>query len=274
MNKTEQDFAVDPATARQIALIISSCDDFFDTWRPFTHFFRKFWPDCPFESYLIVNELPVVADLFEAMAIGPDRGWASNLRQTLEQISQPYILYLQDDYFLTTRVNTAQILEDCKWCIANDADSLCFCAYPQPEPGFVSVTENFGLAPPDSEGRTRCQFAFWKKSALLRLLREGESAWEMESRGSERTRNMKIMVYEREKAAPIRYLSSAIVRGLWTREALDLCRSEGIPLSLGLRGRHRPGQKLKKIRRAWGRIARRIALKVRGEKPFDLTINS
>ena len=256
--------------ADRIALVISSCDDFCDTWRPFACFFAKFWPDCPFATFLIVNKFPVISDLFEPIAVGADRGWASNFRYALRRIEQQYVLYLQDDYFIERPVDTQRILEDCAWCIGHGVDSLCFSAYPQPQPGFVAVTERFGRAPRDSDGRTRCQFTLWKKSALLQVLREGETAWEMEARGSQRTRAMEVMVYTSVANAPMRYLWSAIVRGLWAPEALAMCEAQGIPVRPRLRGIYRPRQQLKKARRAISRFALRIWIATRRGAPADL----
>lgn len=256
--------------ARRIALVVSSCDAFCDTWQPFTYFFLKQWPDCPFETYLIINELRVVSDVLKPINVGPDRGWASNFRRALEGLPHDYVLYLQDDYFLNAPVDTARIVNDCAWCVANDADSLCFRGYPAPQPGYTPVTPQFGLAPLDSDGRTRCQFALWKKSALMHVLREGETAWEMESRGSERTLDMKVLVYGRRDDAPIRYLSSAIVRGLWVREAIAMCRDAGIPIRPRVRGLYERGQQFKKVRRVLSRFALRAWLMLRGNRPVDL----
>ncbi len=256
--------------AQRIALVVSSCDDFCDTWKPFAHFFAKFWPDCPFKSYLLINELPVIADKIEPFHVGPDRGWASNFRYLLERIPFKYILYLQDDYFIERPVDTATVLEDCAWCLQNDADSLCFSGYPQPQPGYQPVTDRFGKAPLDSDGRTRCQFAFWKKSALMNVLREGETAWEMESRGSPRTRDMNILVYARGSESPMKYLASAIVRGLWVPEAIEMCRADGAPIRPRLRGIYRPGGKAKKLRRTLSRIALRSWITLRGRRAIDL----
>lgn len=254
----------------QIALVISSCDDFCDTWRPFTFFLAKFWPDCPFDTFLITNEQPVLADLFKPIPVGLDRGWASNFRLALTRVPHEYVLYLQDDYFLEAPVNTARVVEDCAWCIMRKVDSLCFAAYPEPQPGYVPVTERFGRAPLDSDGRTRCQFSLWKKNSLLEVLREGETAWEMESRGSERTRDMEIMLYACRSATPVRYLSSAIVRGLWVPEALQMCRAAGVPIAPRLRAIYRRGQQFKKVRRMLSRYALRRWLKTQKGKPLDL----
>src|SRR2546423_4407905 len=92
------------AFASSVAVVVSSCDAFFDAWRPFVFFFRKHWSDCPFPVSLIVNRLRVVSKFVRPISIGPDREWASNMMTALGSISQPYILYFQEDYFLNGRV--------------------------------------------------------------------------------------------------------------------------------------------------------------------------
>ena len=86
--------------ASSVAIVVSSCDAFFDAWRPFVFFFRKHWSDCPFPIFLIVNRLRVRSNFLQPITVGPDRDWASNMQVALAQITQPYVLYLQEDYFL------------------------------------------------------------------------------------------------------------------------------------------------------------------------------
>src|SRR3954464_3533817 len=37
--------------ASSVAIVVSSCDAFFDTWRPFVFFFRQHWGDYPFARF-------------------------------------------------------------------------------------------------------------------------------------------------------------------------------------------------------------------------------
>src|SRR5205085_546238 len=87
------------AFASSVAVIVSSCDAFFDAWRPFVFFFRKHWGDCPFPVFLIVNRLKVRSAIIQPISVGPDREWASNMATALASISHPYVLYFQEDYF-------------------------------------------------------------------------------------------------------------------------------------------------------------------------------
>src|SRR5205085_9265187 len=139
---------------------------------------------------------------------------------------------------------------DLDYAIANDVDAFYFRARAQLESDFQPLNERFGVVPVESDGRTRCQLSLWKRESLLSILRDGETAWEMESRGSERTREMKILSYGTRENAPISYLMSAIVRGLWTREALAMCAEAGVEIAPPLRKTYSPNEWLQGWRRA------------------------
>jgi len=104
--------------ARSVAILVSSCDAFFDAWRPFHYFFRKHWPECPFSVYLIVNQLRVRSNTFQIIAVGEDRGWASNMKVALRQLKEPRVLYLQEDYFLNGAVRPDQLAADLDYAFA------------------------------------------------------------------------------------------------------------------------------------------------------------
>jgi hypothetical protein len=247
--------------AGSVAVMVSSCDAFFDAWAPFAAFLRKFWTDCPFEIFLIVNHLRVRSDLLKSIAVGEDRGWSSNMQTALKQIAHPYVLYLQEDYFLVSPVQTAQLAEDFALVMETDADSLCFRARTKPDEGFRSINDRFGEVPLQSDGRTRCQVTLWKRTALESILRDGETAWNFEARGSTRTQQMRILSYARRENTPIPYLMSAISRGLWMPDAIKLCREHQVNVDWNFRPDYslRPWQR--RLRRAIGRSRLRRELR-------------
>ena len=196
--------------ARSVAIVVSSCDAFFDAWRPFAFFFRKHWRDCPFPIFLIVNQLRVHSDIIRPITVGRDRGWADNMAVALNQIAEPYVLYFQEDYFLNGPVNQEQLAADFAYAFERDAASFCFYSRSQLERDFAPLNDRFGIVPRDSNGRTRLQVTLWKKDVLLSALRPGESAWNMEARASERTRDLLALSYVRRDNVPIPYLMSAI----------------------------------------------------------------
>ncbi len=254
-----------------VALLVSSCDAFFDAWHPFNAFFETFWGDCPFDIFLLTNELEIRSSRIRGISVGEDRGWSSNLLLALEQIDYPYVLYFQEDYFLIAPVERAQLARDFAEAIEQEADSLCFRARSKFDAGFQPLNDRYGTVPLESLGRTRCQVTLWKRSALQSILREGETAWNFEARGSARTQEMQILSYASRENAPIRYLMSAISRGLWMPEAIELCRSHGVRIDPFFRPVFPERSWQRRLRRALGRVRLKRALAAQNGKPIELT---
>jgi hypothetical protein len=258
------------AFASSVAVVVSSCDAFFDTWRPFFFFFRKHWSDCPLPVFLIVNQLRVRSRIIRPISVGPDRNWASNMAIALTSITQPYILYFQDDYFLNGKVNNELLAQDFAFAFDNNAASLCLYARSTLEPDFQPLNDRIGIVPPDSDGRTRLQVTLWKKEVLQAALRPGESAWNMEARGSDRTKDLLALSYVHRRGLPIPYLMSAIVRGLWTPQALELCRQSGFEIKPRFRSEHSAIAWRRRFRRGLDRIKRTFALAKQRRRVIDL----
>ena len=256
--------------ASSVAIIVSSCDAFFDAWRPFVFFFRKHWGDCPFPIFLIVNRLRVRSNFLQPITVGPDRNWASNMQLALAQIAHPYVLYLQEDYFLNGSVNRVQLASDFAYAFDRDAASFCFYGRSALERDFVPLNDRFGIVPRDSDGRTRLQITLWKKDVLQSTLRSGESAWNMEARASERTRDLLALSYVGRENVPIPYLMSAISRRLWTSEAISLCQSEQLRIHPRFRLEHSDVPWRRRLRRGLGRARLALALARQGNREIDL----
>ena len=247
-----------------VAIVVSSCDAFFDAWRPFAQFLQKFWPDCPLPTFLLTNELQIRSPRLRSIAVGPDRGWSSNLIAALARIEAPHIFYLQEDYFLTAPVASMQLARDFAEMIESRSDSLCFRARSDPDANFQPLNDRYGIVPLDSDGRTRCQVTLWNKSALQSILREEETAWDFEARGSARTQEMRILSYERRANSPIPYLMSAISRGLWMPEAIEHCRIHDVTIDPFFRPVFSPQPWRRRFRRSLGR--RRLARALHAQK--------
>ncbi|CAN5510835.1 hypothetical protein BH20VER1_BH20VER1_03340 [soil metagenome] len=254
----------------QVAIVVSSYDGFFDAWRPFAFFFRKFWPQCPFPVHLITNELEVRSSFIRGIRVGADHGWASNMQRALQHIRAPYILYLQEDYFLTAPVHEEQLARDFTFAMEQNAASFCFFDLALLEAEFQPQEPPFAVVPEQSKGRTRLQTTLWKRDVFESLLRPGENAWHMEARGSERTRDLLMFSYGPNESSPIQYLMSGIVRGLWTPEAVAHCRAHGCAIRPRFRLSFKPDKWQQRWRRAVGRAALPFVLARQRGKPVDL----
>lgn len=262
--KTLEDFT------GSVSIVISSCDAFFDAWKPFAFFFRKYWPDCPFPIFLITNELRLRSNFIRGIHVGPDKGWASNMLIALEHIATPHLLYFQEDYFLTSPVDRAQLAADFQMAIERDAASLCFRDLSGLQAAAAPDSDRVLEVAKESNGRTRLQATLWKREALAAIIRPGETAWEMEARGSERTRNLLMFSYARNQEAPLRYLMSAIARGLWTPEAIALCRAHNFVIQPRFRAELVQNKFRRRLKVHFSKARLAFALARRRGKPIEL----
>jgi hypothetical protein len=91
--------------------------------------------------------------------------------------------------------------------------------------------EEIGIIGRDTPYRNSTQTAIWDRQVLLSLLKYGETGWEFETKGGwERSRliDRPFLSYQRPV---VDYLCTAIVKGRYSREAIELGKKEGIEIS-------------------------------------------
>lgn len=225
-----------------LTIVVTSCDDFEECWGPFAHGLDKYWADCIFPAILITNNKTFVHPKLRATTQGADKGWASNLIEALHKLSTPYILYLQEDYWLKTPVSTQTISRYLSLLESNNIAYLRL--YPCPPPTVPSsYGDNIGTIPPGEPYRTSLQAAIWKKSVMLNLLQENESPWHFEIDGSKRSTkapgeflSVKRFLNSNPPATPgIDYVCTAINKGRWSKEAVEYARNEGLNIDFSNR---------------------------------------
>ena len=218
-------------------VVVCSCDKYADLLAPFSILWRKYWPDCPFETVLVTETAPDQGLCFHrVVACGKGGNWCSRLVQALETISTPYVIMLCDDYYLSAPVNTANILLRLSQAKNHNAANLRL--IPNPLPGIRNST-------PAAEGLLEyrkntayciaTQAGIWNREFLQSLAKGKASIWEFERYGSfavgDETRPLLVT---REKEFPF---VDAVHKSYWEKEGLELCRRNDISLDLTVRGR-------------------------------------
>jgi hypothetical protein len=238
----------DSALIRNITILISTCDSFYDVWTPNFCLWAKFWPDCPFPVYLLTNRLRIDEGPIKNIPLGEDRGWSDNLIAALDRIPTPYIFYFQEDHFLMRPVLTdtvlrcAQVLED------TGADFFMFRAG-GPKKGDPCQVNGLSLlrgpaaaldtSDPDWQDyySLHCDPAIWRKDSLRRLLVPGETAWDFLRDAIGRAHAAGYRYYQfhwnKKKSAhiPIYYMKRSGVRmNMWHLQAVWLMHKNKVPL--------------------------------------------
>ena len=166
-------------------VVVCSCDKYADLLGPFIVLFRKYWPDCPFETVLVTETDPQIEGFDRTIACGGGMNWASRLVRALADVATPYVLMLCDDYFLSSEVDTAGILARLSQMKAHDAVNLRLIPNPAPKAG-NSKPAGDGLFEyfKDTAYCIATQAGLWNREFLGGLAKGKSSIWEFERYGS------------------------------------------------------------------------------------------
>jgi len=218
-------------------VIISSCDAYQDAWEAFFALFFRYWPDCRFPLYLITNDSSYPDDRVISIKLGEDQGWASNMRRVLAGVDSDYLIYMQEDYFLCRPVDNERIISLLHYAISEKA--ACLRLYPSPAPDKpYSDNPEVGKIALEAPYRVSLQAAIWNKHILNDLIVDGESSWEMEIKGTVRSRSITtpfLSVKDLQNPALPYIHRTAIFKGRWTKKAIELCHREGIQVDFSKR---------------------------------------
>ncbi|HET6991917.1 MAG TPA: hypothetical protein VFJ43_11365, partial [Bacteroidia bacterium] len=227
-----------------IAVLVLSCDKYSDAWNPFFKLFRKYWPTCPFPVYLGTNESGFDFAGVNILHSGKALDWSSDTIAILGQIPQDYIILLLEDYFLEKPVDEEWLNECIRFTKEKNASFMRIASFRKDHfsmYAFDETKENakFGISRPDAPYRINLQAGIWNRTDFLQLITKGESPWEFEVNGSVRSVSSSKPVLGITEASgsdviagPIPYLCTAITKGTWMREAIELCKKENIELDL------------------------------------------
>lgn len=166
------------------ALLVVSCDAYSDLWKPFFTLLNRHWPDCPYPVFLGAGEL-VMSGVHTLPSTG-GRDWSRCMIEYLERLDFEYIIVMLDDFFLRKRVSTSAIESVLEYARQHNATMVRLIPRPPPT-AHVPDSIEIGECAPRSPYRLCMQAAIWRRSKLLSLLRAGESIWQFELNGNERS---------------------------------------------------------------------------------------
>lgn len=222
---------------KKCAVVVSSCDKYSDLWDPFFTLFFRYWPDCPFSVYLVSNTKTFNDYRVKTILVGEDRGWASNIKTIVSGLEEECVLYMQEDYFLQSLVDTKKIKDLLKYMSVELIGSIRLIGSPEPK---YKHSNPFGLyeVKKNEQYRVSLQGSLWDKGVFLNLLKDGESGWDMEKEGSLRSNDLKEVFLSTQKKFPVLdyYYYTAIKKGMWMPGAVRLLRRENIKIDISKRG--------------------------------------
>lgn len=248
-------------------LLVNSYDTYEDCWDIFFTLLERYWPDNPFNVVLVSDLITYNSDKVTTITPGKS-DWSKNLISALMDIETTYIIYMQEDYFLESPVDTTRLLE----CInileeRKDIGYLELTPYGARNKGF-KAENGLRFIPWYSRYRASTQAAIWRRDNLLNLLRDWESGWEFELYAPFRSRlssdQFCSLDSELLKKHPIiSYTPTAIIKGQWAPFARELLEKEQIKVNYESRGYYRDPGNVKRRLALLGSLMRRPSQQIK-----------
>lgn len=243
----------------QVAVLVNTSDSFSDCWPPFFELFERYG-GCLRQMPLYLNTERAAFDwrgldirCTKVWLDGDLRrlSWSECLARGLESVTEPYILFLLEDYFMSCPVRDDVIRRALQQLQEDDSIGVVYLNEQGPKyrkhapysDGFVEII-------PPARYLVNTQAAIWRKEFLLSLLKPWENGWMFEKFASVRAgqtdwRFLTVAPEVMAEAPVLEHVHTGIARGKWQRECIPLFKKEGISVDFSERGFYRRGSRLK-----------------------------
>jgi hypothetical protein len=255
-------------------VLVNSTDSYDDCWAPFATLFAKFWPHC--RQRIVLNTetkdfrwpgLDLIASRVNAGEPSRVLPWGECLLRCLDLVDTEVILYLQEDYFLSGKVDVETLVALARRMHREGHDHISLTPFSTEKPWYPSDDPLLCSVDPKASFRINLQAGLWRKRALRRHLRRHENPWQFEVWGTKRSHRIRDSflcvnpeALKRGEISIVPYVPTGIVDGQWYAEAVvSLFREHDIQVDFAPRGFHDlavPRVRLRPWlgRRAWARL--------------------
>ena len=232
IKEAEAKFTEDEANNKLCGILVTSYDGNDDLWEPFFTLFFRYWPNCPYPVYLMTNQKEYRHERVTTIKVGGSKIWADNTKIALSRIPIPYILLFIDDIFMKQTVNTNYIRQLVDLMVKEKVASIHLAPFEAPKEAYPNDL-GLGKISKTAGYRTSLRPAIWDKEIFSSLLKERESAWEMETEGTIRSRAIEpLFLGVRERAIPFYDCEAGVRAGKWFYDTPRIFKKEGIKIDL------------------------------------------
>jgi hypothetical protein len=221
---------------KDCTVLVCSCDKYADLLEPFSILWKKYWPDCPFETVLVTeSEIENSLCFNRVISCGNGLSWCNMLVKALDNIDTPYVMMVLDDYFLVSPVETERILLRLEQAKKYDAANLRLIPNPNPDKrNSIPVADGLREYRKDTAYCIATQAGIWNRNFLRSLACGKESIWEFERYGSFDVGNeQRALLVTQEKEFPF---IDAVHKGCWEKFGVKCLEDNGITFDFSKRG--------------------------------------
>lgn len=211
---------------QELAIYVSSFDGYKDLWDNFFRLFDIYWPECSVKIYLVSNEEDYVRKNVTVLKTGLEKNWFYRTKTSLKQVTEPYILFMLEDYLISKEIQERDILEIISFMKENNIYYYRLSKSKLKEKGERIIGIPASTAYPIS-----LQPAIWERKQFIRFLDDINkcSPWDFEKYFVEKYRN------DMERIQGVCYdnrdllgYKNGVLRGRWIPSTLKYYRKRGI----------------------------------------------
>lgn len=226
---------------KDLAVFVSSSDNYSDIWDLFFDLFYKYWPEYKGKIYLQTQKKDYKHPNLDIICtkVGKLKYFGMTLKAGLEQIPEENILFIMIDYIFMGQVDNQRIMRYYKFFKSHDVDSLRLIE--ESFDHFINTEdpEIKQCLPPAKNRFFSYQIGFWRKDILKGLVLPHESPWSSEWYGDKRAHIIPLKLYSIHKNVlqPIPYdPKGCLHRGKWLDNAVSFLKSINYPINFQSRG--------------------------------------
>lgn len=167
--------------SEKLSIIVMSCDKYCGIWNDFFNLKERFWPDCPFKTYLATDSKDFKRWGVETIHFGCIREWSKCVRETVEKINTPYVCLWLEDALICERVDTDVWQSDLQYIINNKVDYFCMEIKRRFKPEEMKeAAPHIRVIDPHQRYGVDTAVAIWERNYFLDKLQKDCSAWQFE----------------------------------------------------------------------------------------------
>ena len=150
-----------------IAILVNSFDGYSDLWDIFWDIFDKYGSNCPFEKYLISNELDYRRSGIINIKVGKETNWFERTIKAIKSVKEEYFILFLEDYFPSKKIDFHEIDQIVRRMREEDVFfyRLSMRAELPKNKSFVEIAEN-------SDYPITLQLAIWNREMFERIVTE------------------------------------------------------------------------------------------------------
>ncbi|RKR81649.1 hypothetical protein BDD43_1799 [Mucilaginibacter gracilis] len=185
---------------QSIALIVHTCDRYKLLYPGFDYFFKKYWPyhDVKISYYFLTEEDDYKSNIFTNIKTGKGE-WSDRLLNGLKQIPEDYVIYFQEDMWLTGLVDADTIGKIISFAVGNQINLFKLSSnsvyHTKATGAFINGLAVAVLDNEKSGYLMSHQVSVWKKTFLMAQLKYKEHPWRNERKGTKRLEKLDPKIY-------------------------------------------------------------------------------